>query len=118
MALNCQTFDRGVQINCALFQYQNQAWGYLLKPSFLLPNQNEMLLNITKKKLSVTIISGYRLPKPNSEEKGEIIDPYVIVELITPMYTPSTSSHGNSFRTLLRKLKKKKTTWQDRCGFR
>ena len=107
VALNCQTFDRGSQINLAMFQYQNQGCGYILKPASLLSNPaNTALSTAVKKKLSITIISGFMLPKPHSEEKGEIIDPYVVAELITPMYTHTTSSRTNSFRAIVHNLKK------------
>lgn len=42
--------------------------------------------------ISVSIISGYFLPKPNDNTKGEIVDPFVKVELLTASSTSGTRS--------------------------
>jgi C2 domain len=51
-------------------------------------------------KVSVKIISAYMLPKPRDETKGEIIDPYVTVELSTPSQTEKfKTKHVNGFKS-------------------
>jgi hypothetical protein len=93
VALNYQTFDLGSQLNRGFFR-QNGNCGYVLKPEYLLSKENANANESQQKKnnnaaaaeksLRVTVISGYRLPKPKNVKDGEIIDPYVMVDLITP----------------------------------
>ncbi|KAJ3269218.1 1-phosphatidylinositol 4,5-bisphosphate phosphodiesterase delta-4 [Terramyces sp. JEL0728] len=65
VALNYQSFDRGLQLNLGLFN-QNKQLGYVLKPSFK---------EIEPRKLKFTIISAYKLPN---------INPYIQISLATP----------------------------------
>ncbi|KAJ3253314.1 1-phosphatidylinositol 4,5-bisphosphate phosphodiesterase delta-4 [Boothiomyces macroporosus] len=65
VALNYQSFDRGMQLNLGLFNQNNQI-GYVLKPSFKETEQ---------RKLKFTIISAYKLPNLN---------PYIQISLATP----------------------------------
>jgi hypothetical protein len=83
VALNYQNFDRGMQLNRALFQ-QNAGCGYVLKPAYL---RSPFPFNVVEKRpftVSVCVISAAVLPKPKGGLKGEIIDPYVIVSVVTP----------------------------------
>ena len=81
-ALNYQTFDRNMQINRGFF-LQNGNAGYLLKPAYL-RNPTDQPSSHSKTSVELTIISGYRFPKPHNDTKGEIVDPYVLAELIVP----------------------------------
>eukprot|EP00158_Paraphelidium_tribonemae_P005718 Partr_v1_DN27485_c1_g1_i2_m71875 putative phospholipase C len=81
-ALNYQTFDKGMQINSGFFD-QNGKTGYLLKPSF---QRNLGKMNESNLKVLVSVISAFRLPKAASNEKGEVIDPFVEVELNVPTF--------------------------------
>eukprot|EP00123_Amoebidium_parasiticum_P015394 comp22947_c1_seq1/m.36388 comp22947_c1_seq1/g.36388 ORF comp22947_c1_seq1/g.36388 comp22947_c1_seq1/m.36388 type:complete len:869 (-) comp22947_c1_seq1:38-2644(-) len=79
VALNYQTHDRGMQLLRGRFR-ANGGTGYVLKPSRLitLPVADSPTGNKT---LRIKIISGNRIPKPKLKETGEIIDPYVKIEI-------------------------------------
>ena len=89
VALNFQTPDIPMQLNRGKFK-QNGRSGYILKPHMLrqtfasfdpmhISSKKDEPVNYTR--LRVTIISAQQLPKPGRSRKGEIIDPYVEVEL-------------------------------------
>ncbi|KAJ8021989.1 1-phosphatidylinositol 4,5-bisphosphate phosphodiesterase eta-2 [Holothuria leucospilota] len=90
VALNYQTEGRVMQIARAKFN-SNGNCGYVLKPQVMReetcsfePNLCDPVTN-QKKLLTIRIISGQQLPKPPQSllgERGEIIDPYVEVEVI------------------------------------
>ncbi|XP_016119111.1 1-phosphatidylinositol 4,5-bisphosphate phosphodiesterase eta-1-like, partial [Sinocyclocheilus grahami] len=88
-ALNYQTDGRMMQLNRAKFMV-NGVSGYVLKPgpmckgSFNPLNDDPLPAN-PKKQLVIKIISGQQLPKPPDSmlgDRGEIIDPFVEVEII------------------------------------
>ncbi|XP_041479378.1 uncharacterized protein LOC121427179 isoform X1 [Lytechinus variegatus] len=91
VALNYQTEGRAMQLLRAKFR-ANGNCGYVLKPSILRqdkvhfdPTSNNAIAGVQKKQLTIHIISGQQLPKPPQSllgERGEIIDPYVEVEVI------------------------------------
>ncbi|XP_053177429.1 1-phosphatidylinositol 4,5-bisphosphate phosphodiesterase eta-1 [Scomber japonicus] len=89
VALNYQTEGRMMQLNRAKFMV-NGGIGYVLKPppmckgSFS-PFSADPLPAYPKKQLILKIISGQQLPKPPDSmlgDRGEIIDPFVEVEII------------------------------------
>ncbi|KAM9480850.1 1-phosphatidylinositol 4,5-bisphosphate phosphodiesterase eta-1 isoform 1-T1 [Clarias gariepinus] len=89
VALNYQTEGRMMQLNRAKFMV-NGGSGYVLKPlpmckgSFN-PHSDDPLPAYPKKQLVLKIISGQQLPKPPDSmlgDRGEIIDPFVEVEII------------------------------------
>ncbi|CAH1795147.1 unnamed protein product [Owenia fusiformis] len=89
VALNYQTPDDSMQINMGKFR-DNGGCGYILKPDFLLTaklpsgisfNPNGPFPDEWKRKIQITVISGYMLPKPKGAGKNEIIDPYVKIEI-------------------------------------
>ena len=79
VALNYQNFDTSMRINQGLF-LQNNNCGYVLKPASM--RNGEPVTEAFTIKLAV--ISGYMLPKPRNSKKGEIVDPFVTIKLITP----------------------------------
>ncbi|XP_051874452.1 1-phosphatidylinositol 4,5-bisphosphate phosphodiesterase eta-1 [Pristis pectinata] len=89
VALNYQTDGRMMQLNRALFM-QNGNCGYVLKPQSMCqgvfnPFTEDPLHGHPKKQLTLKIISGQQLPKPPHSmlgDRGEIIDPFVEVEII------------------------------------
>ncbi|XP_067329042.1 1-phosphatidylinositol 4,5-bisphosphate phosphodiesterase eta-2 isoform X2 [Anolis sagrei] len=89
VALNYQSEGRMLQLNRAKFN-ANGNCGYVLKPTCMCqgtfnPNAEDPLLGQMKKQLVLRIISGQQLPKPRDSmlgDRGEIIDPFVEVELI------------------------------------
>ncbi|XP_048860757.1 1-phosphatidylinositol 4,5-bisphosphate phosphodiesterase eta-2a isoform X2 [Brienomyrus brachyistius] len=89
VALNYQSEGRVLQLNRAKF-YSNGNCGYLLKPKCMCegdfnPMAVDPLPGQMKKQLVLKIISGQQLPKPKDSmlgDRGEIIDPFVEVEII------------------------------------
>ncbi|XP_054653561.1 1-phosphatidylinositol 4,5-bisphosphate phosphodiesterase eta-2a isoform X2 [Dunckerocampus dactyliophorus] len=89
VALNYQSEGRVLQLNRAKF-YSNGNCGYIIKPSCMCegafnPNLEDPLPGQMKKQLVLKIISGQQLPKPKDSmlgDRGEIIDPFVEVEII------------------------------------
>ncbi|XP_055984402.1 1-phosphatidylinositol 4,5-bisphosphate phosphodiesterase eta-2 isoform X2 [Sorex fumeus] len=89
VALNYQSEGRMLQLNRAKFS-ANGSCGYVLKPSCMCqgvfnPNSEDPLPGQLKKQLVLRIISGQQLPKPRDSmlgDRGEIIDPFVEVEVI------------------------------------
>ncbi|XP_077867839.1 1-phosphatidylinositol 4,5-bisphosphate phosphodiesterase eta-2-like [Saccoglossus kowalevskii] len=91
VALNYQTDGRAMQLNNAKFSTNGQC-GFVLKPEVLCdeksmfdPHTTEPIPGVLRKQLIIRIQSGQQLPKPPQSilgERGEIIDPYVEVEII------------------------------------
>ncbi|XP_072551075.1 1-phosphatidylinositol 4,5-bisphosphate phosphodiesterase eta-1 isoform X2 [Salminus brasiliensis] len=89
VALNYQTEGRMMQLNRAKFMV-NGGSGYVLKPPPMCkgsfnPYSDDPLPANPKKQLVLKIISGQQLPKPPDSmlgDRGEIIDPFVEVEII------------------------------------
>ncbi|XP_045075668.1 1-phosphatidylinositol 4,5-bisphosphate phosphodiesterase eta-1-like, partial [Coregonus clupeaformis] len=88
-ALNYQTEGRMMQLNRAKFMV-NGGSGYVLKPPPMCkgsfnPFCDDPLPAYPRKQLVLKIISGQQLPKPPDSmlgDRGEIIDPFVEVEII------------------------------------
>ncbi|KAG9291344.1 hypothetical protein G9A89_003448 [Geosiphon pyriformis] len=88
VALNWQTFDLGLQINQAMFGVNGRC-GYVLKPKRLKNLVFDIAGPPINKKpneieLRIQIISAQQLPRPRDQTKGEIVDPFVEVELLVP----------------------------------
>ncbi|XP_069069411.1 1-phosphatidylinositol 4,5-bisphosphate phosphodiesterase eta-1 isoform X2 [Pleurodeles waltl] len=89
VALNYQTEGRMMQLNRAKFK-MNGNCGYVLKPQQMCkgtfnPLSGDPLPASPKKQLILKVISGQQLPKPPDSmlgDRGEIIDPFVEVEII------------------------------------
>ncbi|XP_049631193.1 1-phosphatidylinositol 4,5-bisphosphate phosphodiesterase eta-1 [Suncus etruscus] len=89
VALNYQSEGRMMQLNRAKFE-TNGNCGYVLKPQQMCrgtfnPYSGDPLPANPKKQLILKIISGQQLPKPPDSvfgERGEIIDPFVEVEVL------------------------------------
>ncbi|CAO2590234.1 1-phosphatidylinositol 4,5-bisphosphate phosphodiesterase eta-2 [Lemmus lemmus] len=87
----CRPVSEGrmLQLNRAKFS-ANGGCGYVLKPQCMCqgvfnPNSEDPLPGQLKKQLALRIISGQQLPKPRDSvlgDRGEIIDPFVEVEVI------------------------------------
>lgn len=84
VALNYQTPGLPMQLNRGKFQENNNC-GYLLKPAALrLPGQTFHPVEgpfEAPMTLTLTVISAQQLPKPSGNAKGEVIDPYVVVQV-------------------------------------
>ncbi|KAI8853813.1 PLC-like phosphodiesterase [Chytridium lagenaria] len=109
VAMNFQTFDRGLQINRALFS-GNGKCGFILKPSLPAhlspPSLSEQDLSNgsppeksegstlgrvsvgsgrkTARALTVYLISAHQLPKAREENDGTVLDPFVDIEVFSP----------------------------------
>ncbi|XP_040014940.1 1-phosphatidylinositol 4,5-bisphosphate phosphodiesterase eta-2 [Xiphias gladius] len=89
VAMNYQTEGRMLELNRAKFS-SNGNCGYILKPKFMCkaafnPMLEDPLPGHRKTQLVLKIISGQQLPKPKDSmfgDRGEIIDPFVEVEII------------------------------------
>ena len=85
VALNFQTGGEPMQLNHGKFM-DNGGCGYLLKPQFLLSSEkfgvvSGKIPSSKKRKMILKIISAYQIPKPNNSKKGEVIDPFVKIEI-------------------------------------
>ncbi|KAI8899232.1 PLC-like phosphodiesterase [Globomyces pollinis-pini] len=94
-ALNFQKYDRHLQINQGMFR-QNNNLGYVLKPEYM---RGATIHQAHRKKISVSVISGYRFPKPRDEEDRGIIDPYITVELTVPNISKNDLLLSEQFST-------------------
>ncbi|XP_044146566.1 1-phosphatidylinositol 4,5-bisphosphate phosphodiesterase eta-1 [Bufo gargarizans] len=89
VALNYQTEGRMMELNRAKFKVNGNC-GYLLKPQQMCkgvfnPFSGDPLPASPKKQLILKVVSGQQLPKPPDSmlgDRGEIIDPFVEVEII------------------------------------
>ncbi|XP_071351085.1 1-phosphatidylinositol 4,5-bisphosphate phosphodiesterase eta-2 [Trachinotus anak] len=89
VAMNYQTEGRMLELNQAKFS-SNGNCGYILKPKCMCkaafnPMLEDPLPGHRKTQLVLKIISGQQLPKPKDSmfgDRGEIIDPFVEVEII------------------------------------
>uniref|UniRef100_A0A3Q1GUI4 Phosphoinositide phospholipase C n=1 Tax=Acanthochromis polyacanthus TaxID=80966 RepID=A0A3Q1GUI4_9TELE len=89
VAMNYQTEGRMLELNQARFS-SNGNCGYILKPKCMCktafnPALEDPLPGRRKTQLVLKIISGQQLPKPKDSmlgDRGEIIDPFVEVEII------------------------------------
>uniref|UniRef100_A0AAV2M8A4 Phosphoinositide phospholipase C n=1 Tax=Knipowitschia caucasica TaxID=637954 RepID=A0AAV2M8A4_KNICA len=89
VALNYQTDGRMLELNRAKFASNGNS-GFVLRPKCLNkgafnPMLDDPLPGHRKTQLILKIISGQQLPKPKDSmlgDRGEIIDPYVEVEII------------------------------------
>ncbi|KAJ3369725.1 1-phosphatidylinositol 4,5-bisphosphate phosphodiesterase delta-4 [Allomyces arbusculus] len=94
VALNWQTFDRGMDLNTAFFQ-QNARAGYVLKPDYLL---GAAIAPPPPVMLTVHILSGHHLPKPRGKQKGDVIDPHVLAEIWdAPPSSPASALDDAAF---------------------
>uniref|UniRef100_A0A8C9XIX7 Phosphoinositide phospholipase C n=1 Tax=Sander lucioperca TaxID=283035 RepID=A0A8C9XIX7_SANLU len=89
VAMNYQTEGRMLELNQAKFS-SNGNCGYILRPKCMCkaafnPMLEDPLPGHRKTQLVLKIISGQQLPKPKDSmfgDRGEIIDPFVEVEII------------------------------------
>lgn len=85
VALNFQTGGEEMQLLHGRF-LDNGNSGYVLKPKCLQSDEDYMAVlgrkrSATRKLLHIKLISGFQLPKPKDSKKGEIIDPFLKIEI-------------------------------------
>lgn len=84
VALNYQTGDLPYHINFGRF-LENGRTGYVLKPEYMINNQT--IKRDPPLRITINVISACQLPKPGAQQKGEIIDPYVVMYIHGPKET-------------------------------
>lgn len=89
VALNYQTFDKGTDINDAMY-FQNNYLGYIPKPIYIRSGIKFEPLDVYHR-LNVEVISAQKLVKPKSKEDGDIVDSQITVE----MFGDSVLKEGN-----------------------
>lgn len=83
VALNYQTNCRFMRMNAIKFA-ENGGTGYILKPLFLRdPQQSLNIFELHKPQyhFEINIICGEALPKPQQSDKGEVVDPFVKLQV-------------------------------------
>ncbi|KAL3935905.1 MAG: hypothetical protein SGBAC_008668 [Bacillariaceae sp.] len=81
VSLNFQTNDVALKLNDGRFR-ENGSCGYVLKPASLLEMHDKVETNDPKKlKVSIRILSGACIPKPNESKTGEVINPYIKISM-------------------------------------
>ncbi|CAJ1945928.1 unnamed protein product [Cylindrotheca closterium] len=81
VSLNFQTNDVALKLNDGRFR-ENGSCGYVPKPANLLEMHDKVETNDPNKlKVSIRILSGACIPKPNEDKTGEVINPYVKVSM-------------------------------------
>jgi phosphatidylinositol phospholipase C delta len=81
VALNFQTFDRGMQLNQAIFSL-NGGCGYILKPEYLLQSSLQKGYTTGPLFFEITIISAQQLSKPKTLSSKSTINPFVELEIV------------------------------------
>uniref|UniRef100_A0A3P9MXE6 Phosphoinositide phospholipase C n=1 Tax=Poecilia reticulata TaxID=8081 RepID=A0A3P9MXE6_POERE len=88
VSMNFQTAGLMMDLNTAWFR-QNGTCGYVLRPdimrqevSYFSADTKDTVPGVSPQLLHVKVISGQNLPKPKgSGAKGDVVDPYVYVEI-------------------------------------
>ncbi|KAK7099384.1 1-phosphatidylinositol 4,5-bisphosphate phosphodiesterase delta-1-like isoform X2 [Littorina saxatilis] len=115
VALNYQTGGEAMQLNHGRFR-DNGGCGYVLKPNFLLAEEMFGIVNGTvsrnlTKMMKLTIISGSQIPKPKDSKKGEVIDPFIKVEV------HGAPNDNAEYRTKVIKNNGFNPRWYENCVF-
>lgn len=76
-ALNYQHNDISMFLNHGKFM-QNRNCGYVLKPFYM---RNPGATHLGERTMEVHVFGGHQLPKPGAVSFGEVIDPYVLVNI-------------------------------------
>jgi len=116
VALNYQTTKEWMQLNHGRF-LDNGGTGYVLKPSFLMSPDHFGIVNgtvnrTTSKVLKITIISGHQIPKPNDTSKGEIIDPFIKIDVF------GVDSDRAEYKTKVIDNNGFNPRWRETCSFK
>ncbi|CAM9658965.1 unnamed protein product [Ectocarpus fasciculatus] len=77
VALNYQHQDTPMFLNHGKF-LQNQNCGYVLKPFYM---RHAGSTHLGERTIEVHVFGGHHIPKPGSVPFGEVIDPYVMVNM-------------------------------------
>ncbi len=114
VALNWQTFDAHMQMNQAMFAAGTDAYGYVLKPTYLRksrPKQGEFEHRVKlpryRIRFSVKMISAQQLPRATNMARDTPLNPFIEVQMFSAedrargiangsggTQTPSNGYHG------------------------
>ncbi|KAL7749781.1 hypothetical protein RI367_004657 [Sorochytrium milnesiophthora] len=95
VALNWQTYDRGMQLQTGFFN-RNGRCGYVLKPSYMLPDTGRAY-KPQALTLAIEIVSAQHLALCDMGDKTrDIVDPYVEVEIIDAVLPSYLGHHRRS----------------------
>jgi hypothetical protein len=84
VALNYQTGDLPYHVNFGKF-LENGKCGYVLKPEHMINAPvNNSDVQSAGIRLIINVLAANHLPKPGGAQKGEIIDPFVIIHVSGP----------------------------------
>lgn len=84
VALNYQTGDLPYHVNFGKF-LENGKCGYVLKPEYMITDDPALKdVQTPGVRLIINVISASSLPKPGGAQKGEIIDPFVLINISGP----------------------------------
>jgi phosphatidylinositol phospholipase C delta len=75
VALNFQTHDSNLSLNDGLFRQAGKC-GYIAKPASIMGGRKP-----DKRAVTISVLSARCLPKPKGAKTGELIDPYVQIDL-------------------------------------
>jgi phosphatidylinositol phospholipase C delta len=83
VALNWQTGDLGMVINQGKFSVNGgHMSGYILKDELMRsPGFDPTQVRTPTLEMKVTVISGSMIPKPSQRSTGEIVDPFVVLQI-------------------------------------
>jgi len=95
VAFNFQTSDSSLTLNDGLFR-QAGGCGYIAKPKSLMGGPKS-----SKKVVQISVLSARCLPKPQGAKTGEVIDPFIQIDLHDVRVTDTgTEEHTKeSFKT-------------------
>ncbi len=85
MALNYQTGDLPYHVNFGKF-LENGKCGYVLKPEHMICPADMLAPPVQSAgiRLVINVLAANHLPKPGGAQKGEIIDPFVVIHVSGP----------------------------------
>ncbi len=91
VALNYQTGDLPYHVNFGKF-LENGKCGYVLKPEYMIcnPDGGSVAAPSPGIRLIINVLAANHLPKPGGAQKGEIIDPFVMIYMNGP-YGPDNA---------------------------
>lgn len=75
VALNFQTPDNNLTLNDGLFR-QSGGCGYIAKPESVMGGPKP-----SEKKIKISVLGARCIPKPDGAKTGEVIDPYIQIDL-------------------------------------
>lgn len=109
VALNWQTYDIHMQMNQAMFAAGSDRTGYVLKPSYLrdptrFDGLTEMKAKLPHYKINfkIKVISAQQLPLLSTMAKGQLISPFVQVQMFSAEDVARSIAYGQGGESVSR----------------